>query len=542
MEHNPTLNPIAQEFRPTCINPSPYYAHTYPYNFNTQPPPPPPVVHFPPPLPPPSPTPTRTLLLSLVPSDVSESLVRRDLEFFGDVRAVQMDRVRDGIVTVHFYDLRQAVQALHEIQQQHMQQQYRLKKHFENCFGNSYLSPPPPLLPLPPPAAGLVSGRAVWAQFSFPVAGGFPDGNNQGTLVVFNLNPDVTTGMLKGIFEAFGCVKELRETPSKKNQKFVEFYDTRDASKALNNINGKDINGKIMVVEFSRPGAYRNGPKLSRFNHGSIGLPPVIVPRKFPIEARPYRPPPTRSPPPQSPHSLKKVVKKQPEQQGGGRSWSKQRKGSRHMRERFDPRFLIKGDGVISESSASDSRTTVMIKNIPNKYSQKLLLNMLDSHCIHCNEQIISGCGDGVQQPQSSYDFVYLPIDFVNKCNVGYGFVNMTSPEATLRLHNAFHHQNWEVFNSKKICEVSYARLQGLEALKEHFRNSKFPSEAEEYMPVVFDPPRDGQRMSQTIPIVGRTNLTSSDDHDEESEHCSNNINVNVTGLGLEDVESDDTK
>lgn len=47
-----------------------------------------------------------------------------------------------------------------------------------------------------------------------------------------------------------------------------------------------------------------------------------------------------------------------------------------------------------------------------------------------------------------------------NKCNVGYGFVNMTSPEATIRLYKAFHHQNWEVFNSKKICEVSYARLQ----------------------------------------------------------------------------------
>ena len=40
--------------------------------------------------------------------------------------------------------------------------------------------------------------------------------------------------------------------------------------------------------------------------------------------------------------------------------------------------------------------------------SQKLLLNMLDNHCIHCNEQI----ADGDDQPLSSYDFVYLPIDF----------------------------------------------------------------------------------------------------------------------------------
>lgn len=53
--------------------------------------------------------------------------------------------------------------------------------------------------------------------------------------------------------------------------------------------------------------------------------------------------------------------------------------------------------------------------------SQKLLLNMLDNHCIHCNEQIVANGGgddgdDDEQQPQkqpfSSYDFVYLPIDF----------------------------------------------------------------------------------------------------------------------------------
>jgi hypothetical protein len=43
-----------------------------------------------------------------------------------------------------------------------------------------------------------------------------------------------------------------------------------------------------------------------------------------------------------------------------------------------------------------------------NNCSQKLLLNMLDNHCIHCNEQI----ADGDDQPLSSYDFLYLPIDF----------------------------------------------------------------------------------------------------------------------------------
>lgn len=44
----------------------------------------------------------------------------------------------------------------------------------------------------------------------------------------------------------------------------------------------------------------------------------------------------------------------------------------------------------------------------------------------------------------------------------------------------------------------------GLEALREHFKNSKFPGDAEEYMPVVFSPPRDGRILTDPVPIVGR--------------------------------------
>ncbi|KAI3501828.1 hypothetical protein L1887_29854 [Cichorium endivia] len=587
-----TLDPTAQEFRPTyplsLPPPHTYYSYSYPYNFYSSPlPPPPPPPPLPvyvspkppslaPILPPPSITPTRTLLLSSVPPDVSESIVRRELEVFGDVRAVQMEKVRDGIVTVHFYDLRQSTDALHEIQEQHMQQQCRLRKHFDALtFHNSvpsyeYHTSPYSCPPLPPPAPGLIAGRAVWAQFTFSVSAGFPDGYNQGTIVVFNLEPDIATGTLKEIFEAYGCVKEIRGTPSKKNQRFVEFYDTRDAAKALMNMNGKEIDGKTVVVEFSRPGGHKNSPKHFRDPITSSRPPPIILARKFPSDSPAFRPSPPPSSPPASSHynsrsskgvnelggndnvvdwfrsSLKKTGKKQPEQpgsvgSGGGGVWSKQRKGSRQTREKYDPRFLIKEDGIISESSFSDSRTTVMIKNIPNKYSQKLLLNMLDNHCIHCNEQITGGDGgSGGEQPLSSYDFVYLPIDFANKCNVGYGFVNMTSPEATWRLYKAFHHQNWEVYNSKKICEVSYARLQGLEALKEHFKNSRFPCEAEEYMPVVFDPPRDGRRLTEPLPVVGRSIVTSSD-HDSsltDVESCKSSYNNAVV---VEDVNSDDT-
>ncbi|KAL2903452.1 Protein terminal ear1 [Bienertia sinuspersici] len=521
------LDPSAQEFRPTFPaqhHHFPYFSPPPTFLYSPQQPPPsyvtpspspsPSPTFLPPSIPPPASSPTRALLLTAVPPDVSESLVRRELEIFGDVRAVQMRRVSEGILTVHFYDLRAAHAALDAVREQHMQHQNRLRIHYSSILApNTSFGPPlglealagPP--PPPPPAPGLIAGRPVWAQFTIPASHAFPDGQNQGTLVIFNLNPNVSTLTLNDIFQPFGAVKELRETPMKRQQRFIEFYDVRDASRALTEMNGKEINGRTVMIEFSRPGGHSNKKFNHHHNHHFNNN---TNPNFHPHNSKP--PPQQQPPPPLSLRQRKQTIRRRRSspsseesldamlgglslQVPGIRNEGKKLSGKKNhndngngngncsssgssscsstkpqtkikpwrgKQKNFDPRFLIKEDDatttVEGSGSCKDTRTTVMIKNIPNKYS--------------------------------------------NKCNVGYGFVNMTSPEATLRLYKSFHHQHWEVFNSRKICEVTYARVQGLEALKDHFKNSKFACENDEYLPVVFTPPRDGLHLTAPLPIV----------------------------------------
>lgn len=73
---------------------------------------------------------------------------------------------------------------------------------------------------------------------------------------------------------------------------------------------------------------------------------------------------------------------------------------------------------------------------------------------------------------RACYDFFYLPIDFKNKCNVGYAFINFIDQKAIIPFYIEFNNTKWERFNSEKICVINYARIQGRDALIKHFQNS----------------------------------------------------------------------
>jgi len=130
--------------------------------------------------------------------------------------------------------------------------------------------------------------------------------------------------------------------------------------------------------------------------------------------------------------------------------------------------------------SGGDTRTSLMVRNIPNKYTQKMLLEEFAQY------------GHG----SDKMDFFYLPIDFKNKCNRGYAFVNFVDFQDIVPFYNQYNGQSWKVFNSDKICDITYARIQGKAAMLKRFEHSALLDKEDEYRPLVFvsHGPKKGQR------------------------------------------------
>ncbi|KAJ5470868.1 RNA recognition motif 2 [Penicillium desertorum] len=123
-----------------------------------------------------------------------------------------------------------------------------------------------------------------------------------------------------------------------------------------------------------------------------------------------------------------------------------------------------------------DVRSTVMIRNIPNKITSDQLKSILD------------------ESSYGKYDFLYLRMDFTHRCNVGYAFMNFGDAIDIIDLVHAREGKTWPDCISEKRAEVSYATLQGKEALVNKFRNSNVMTRPHEERPRLFhiDGPRAG--------------------------------------------------
>jgi hypothetical protein len=142
--------------------------------------------------------------------------------------------------------------------------------------------------------------------------------------------------------------------------------------------------------------------------------------------------------------------------------------GSSHMATPRDS----KRSSVISETPSLAERTSMMMRNLPNNYTQKMLLELLESE----------GYG-------GHFDFVYIPIDFQSNSGLGYAFLNFTSTCVAEHFSEHFTGFNrWSV-NSDKVCKVTWSdALQGLDVHIERYRNSPVMHESvpQDQRPLLF--------------------------------------------------------
>jgi len=113
-------------------------------------------------------------------------------------------------------------------------------------------------------------------------------------------------------------------------------------------------------------------------------------------------------------------------------------------------------------------------------------------------------------------------MDFKNKCNVGYAFINYIDPRSIVEFYTDFNDKMWPRFNSVKVCKITYARIQGKLNLIEHFRNSSLMFESPKYRPLIFF--SEGQEMglpepfpfNQTREVISTSKTKNTNTNDDE--------------------------
>lgn len=107
---------------------------------------------------------------------------------------------------------------------------------------------------------------------------------------------------------------------------------------------------------------------------------------------------------------------------------------------------------------AKDTRTTVMLRNLPREFSRDELLKLLDD----------AGFA-------GKYNFVYMPIDFVRQAGLGYAFINLVSTSVVQEFWAAFDgFSTWpENVECDKVCRVNWSSPhQGYAEHVQRYRNS----------------------------------------------------------------------
>ncbi|OJJ84919.1 putative meiosis protein MEI2 [Aspergillus glaucus CBS 516.65] len=291
------------------------------------------------------------------------------------------------------------------------------------------------------------------------------------------LNQHSVSRSLEALVLTFGDIKkfsQLSNSQDNVSEFHLEFFNTRDAENASISLNGARVDDCVLEVSHFHPDLTNNNPYLP--------LPSPTTPvkdRSFHFEdpyprrislnhGRPTRTPcmelsPTgRSTVPQGEHAdLMDWMSKT----GENVLPSPRRELGRYSDSRPGNQNAVDVERI---RLGLDVRTTIMLRNIPNKIDQGMLKSIID------------------ETSYGKYDFMYLRIDFANNCNVGYAFINFEDPIDIIDFVNARAGRSWNCFNSDKVAEVSYATIQGKDCLIQKFRNSSVMLEHPSFRPKIF--------------------------------------------------------
>jgi len=112
-----------------------------------------------------------------------------------------------------------------------------------------------------------------------------------------------------------------------------------------------------------------------------------------------------------------------------------------------------------SAAGSAQGGTTLMIRNIPNRYSQDELIDELE--------------GLGLA---GSFDFFYAPVDVGTLFNVGYAFVNFVDAASATRCQELLEGftflKHLKSTSKRRVATVSVAHLQGLDANLQHYQGA----------------------------------------------------------------------
>ncbi|KAL4782741.1 RNA recognition motif 2-domain-containing protein [Aspergillus varians] len=314
-----------------------------------------------------------------------------------------------------------------------------------------------------------------------------------------SLNQHTVARSLETLAMTFGDIKTFTSLLSGQeniSEFHIEYFNTRDAENVMTTLNGTSVDDCVVEVSFFRPDVENEAypsPQSPCSVKGSASC----------FDASHQKDaswtPPQHSRPSYMELSPTGRSTIPPGEHAGLMDWMT-RAGERILpsprREvtRYSDLRLGNQNAVDVERIrlGLDVRTTIMLRNIPNKIDQTMLKAIVD------------------ETSHGKYDFMYLRIDFANNCNVGYAFINFEDPidiidreqDAPGMVYDydcyvtAFDMLHRNCFNSDKVAEVSYATIQGKDCLVQKFRNSSVMLEHPSFRPKIFH--------TGTGPLAGR--------------------------------------